>query len=63
MDNKKPPRSSSSIDHRKSTKVKSRHGLSLFVIVIFIHLELLLLAKSTHGAKSFYLHWNTSNPM
>lgn len=60
-------------DHRKSTKVKNRGHLgmaascyrhmSFKMALIFILIELLLLINLSHGAKSFYLHWNTTNPM
>ncbi|XP_070508507.1 ephrin-B2a-like [Chironomus tepperi] len=60
-------------DHRKSTKVKNREysgmaatcyrHMSFKMALIFILIELLLIINLSHGAKSFYLHWNTTNPI
>lgn len=61
-------------DHRKSTKVKIKKSsmasstlccrrVSFSMALMFILIELLLIINLSHGAKSFYLHWNTTNPM
>ncbi|KAG5669691.1 hypothetical protein PVAND_017574 [Polypedilum vanderplanki] len=70
---KKHQQHQSSSDHRKSTKVKIKKSsmasaifcrrVSFTMALMFILIELLLLINLSQGAKSFYLHWNTTNPI
>jgi hypothetical protein len=51
---------------RRSLRSWTMFGLSrasILTIIFVIVIQILVLSNGTHSAKTFYMHWNTSNSM